>query len=214
MSLLMRHPARGERCSNEFGCGARWRWTAMPACAALIMLLAIPLLAGSPAQNQKKSKDNNKDSDASSASIVPVPDLQAIDIAVGQMLGAWQVGDIELMHKYYSDDVVVVSGSWEPPLIGWDTYVRAYQAQRARSQNGRMDRSNSLIKLMGDSAWVTYQWEYVGQVDGSQLDAVGQTTLVLQKRAGNWVIVVNHTSTVPLPVRSSAVPAAATSAKP
>jgi ketosteroid isomerase-like protein len=214
MHLPIHHSAEIERCNNKFRCGVKWNWAAMAACAAFIISLTIPVLAGSLAQNQKKSKDNNKDADVGGASLVPVPDTQAIDTAVGQMLGAWQVGDIELMHKYYSDDVVVVSGNWEPPLIGWDAYLRAYQAQRARSQNGRMDRSNTLTKVMGDSAWVTYQWEYVGQVDGSQLDAVGHTTLVLQKRAGNWVIVVNHTSTAPLPVRSSAVPAAAPSAKP
>jgi ketosteroid isomerase-like protein len=176
-----------------------------------VILLATCLAVGGHAQNQKKSKDG-KDAEIAAASAVQVPDLQAIDMAVGEMLGAWQVGDVEAMHKYYADDVVVVSGNWEPPLIGWDTYLRAYQAQRARSQNGRMDRTNTLTKLMGDSAWVTYQWEYVGQVDGSQLDAVGHTTLVLQKRAGNWVIVVNHTSTVPLPARP--VPAAAPTAKP
>jgi len=183
----------------------------MPVPAALIVLLT--LLASGPVQAQKKSKDN-KDADSSDVSSVPVPDTQAIDTAVGQMLGAWQVGDIALMHKYYADDVVVISGNWEPPLIGWDTYLRAYQAQRARAQNGRMDRSNTLIKVMGDSAWVAYQWEYVGQVDGGQLDAVGQTTLVLQKRAGNWVIVVNHTGTVPLPVRSSTAPAVNPNEKP
>jgi ketosteroid isomerase-like protein len=211
MRLPILHPAGIERCDGKFGTGVTWNWTAMVACAALILLLTIPVLAGS--SPQKKSKDN-KDADASGASVVQMPDTQAIDIAVGQMLGAWQVGDIELMHKYYGDDVVVVSGNWEPPLIGWDAYLRAYQAQRARSQNGRMERSNTLTKVMGDSAWVTYQWEYVGQVDGSQLDAVGHTTLVLQKRAGNWVIVVNHTSTAPLPVRSTAVPLPAPSAKP
>lgn len=212
MRLPIRHPAEIQRSNGQLKCG-KWNWTEIAACAALAISLTIPVLAGSPAQNQKKSKDN-KDADASEASLMPVPDTRAIDTAVGQMLGAWQVGDIELMHKYYADDVVVVSGNWEPPLIGWDAYLRAYQAQRARTQNGRMDRSNTLTKVMGDSAWVTYQWEYVGQVDGSQLDAVGHTTLVLQKRAGNWVIVVNHTSTAPLPVRSSAVPAAAPSAKP
>ena len=211
MRLPILHPARTERCSNKFARGAKLNWAATAACAALIMLWTIPVLAGSSAQ--KKSKDN-KDADASVPSVVSVPDAQAIDIAVGQMLGAWQIGDIELMHKYYGDDVVVVSGNWEPPLIGWDAYLRAYQAQRARAQNGRMERSNTLTKVMGDSAWVTYQWEYIGQVDGSQLDAVGHTTLLLQKRAGNWVIVLNHTSTAPLPVRSSAVPAPTPSAKP
>lgn len=208
MRLLKLLPAQTSAGDSRSKRDAKSRWAGMVALPALTLLLAIPLLAGGPARSQKKSKDA-KDPDVSSLPTMPVPDTQAIDTAVGQMLGAWQVGDIELMHKYYADDVVVVSGSWEPPLIGWNTYLRAYQEQRGHSQYGRMDRTNTLTKVLGDAAWVTYQWEYVGQVDGNQLDAVGHTTLVLQKRAGNWVIVVNHTSTVPLPARpASATPGA------
>jgi ketosteroid isomerase-like protein len=70
-----------------------------------------------------------------------------------------------------------------------------------------MDRSNSYIKVSGDTAWVSYQWQFFGQVDGNPTNAFGHTTLVLQKRAGSWLIVLNHTSGVP--ATPAAAPAAA-----
>ena len=101
----------------------------------------------------------------------------------------------------------MVSGAWEPPLQGWQNYLRAYQAQRARTQGVRLDRTNTFTKIQGDTAWCTYQWEFTGQVDGSPSNATGHTTLVLQKRAGKWLIVLNHTSVAPVPPRpASAVP--------
>jgi len=118
-------------------------------------------------------------------------------LLVSQMLAAWQVGDVETMHKYYADDMAAVSGSWEPPLVGWPAYAAAYEKQHSRTQNGRLERTNTFTKLMGDAAWVTYQWEFSGQVDGQPARANGHTTLVLQRRAGSWIIVLNHTSATP-----------------
>jgi ketosteroid isomerase-like protein len=76
-------------------------------------------------------------------------------------------------------------------------YAAAYQKQHSRTQNGRLERTNTFTKLMGDAAWVTYQWEFSGQVDGQPARANGHTTLVLQRRAGSWIIVLNHTSATP-----------------
>jgi ketosteroid isomerase-like protein len=119
------------------------------------------------------------------------------------MLGAWQVGDEELMHTFYSDDVLVVSGVWEPPVQGWKNYLRAYQTQRARTQHMRIERMNTFTKVTGATAWSTYQWDFVGEVDGTKTEAVGQTTLALEKRAGKWLIVINHTSVAPMPQRAT-----------
>jgi ketosteroid isomerase-like protein len=118
------------------------------------------------------------------------------------------------MHKTYADDATFVSGQWEPPVFGWANYVRAYQAQRARTKEDRLERTNSYTKVMGDTAWCTYQWRYTGQVDGLEAEAFGHTTLVLQKRGGSWLIVLNHTSVVPVsqPASSTAAPQAPQSA--
>lgn len=163
-------------------------------------ILALALMAVAvPASAQKKDKNKNApppDMGADIKSSMHEPDSQAIDQAIGEAMGYWQIGDPESMHKYYSDDVVLVSGAWEPPVIGWDNFLKAYQAQRAQVSGARMDRSNTLIKVNGNSAWATYQFTYVAQMDGKVVQFRGHTTLVLAKQADRWLITLNHSSIV------------------
>jgi ketosteroid isomerase-like protein len=165
--------------------------------AFAILLAAIFSLAlAATASAQKKKK---KDDTPTPPPSVALPDEQKIDYMIGEMLGAWQVGDIEKLHKAYADDVTVVNGLWAPPVIGWTSYLAGYQSQRARAQQVRLDRLNTLIRVAptANVAWACYQWDFSAVVDGQPSSAQGQTTLILEKRAdNNWVIVHNHTSLV------------------
>ncbi len=149
-----------------------------------------------PAQKQKKKKGQDAQTDSTEKVIPPLPDDRAIDLAISEMLGAWQIGDVERLHKHYADDVVVVSGAWEPPVVGWNNYVQAYQAQRQQAQGIRLDRRNTLIRVDGNVGWASYQWRFDATMNNSPIVAVGQTTLILEKRKDQWVIVHNHTSLV------------------
>jgi len=159
---------------------------------ALLLGTALLLACGSPAQAQKKKK--NDGSAADNGLVLPLGDEQQIDYLISDMLGAWQVGDIDKLHKDYADDVTIVNGIWAPPVFGWKNFLAAYQAQHARMQQIRMDRSNTYIKYSGDFAWACYQWDFSAVVDGQPSAARGQTTLIFQKRNDRWVIVLNHTS--------------------
>ncbi len=165
--------------------------------AVLALVLAV---VAAPVTAQKKKDKKKAQASAEAAaelkSLMALPAPQAVDQAVGEALGYWQIGDVDALHKYYSDDVVTVSGGWGPPLVGWDNYLKAYQAQRATVSGGRMDRSNTLIKVNGDSAWATYQFIYTAMVGTNPVEYRGHTTLVLNKVGGRWVIVLNHTSIV------------------
>jgi ketosteroid isomerase-like protein len=175
------------------------------AAMALVLLVSAALPA---AQKNKKNANDAKEPEVTGiSSLMTLPDSQGIELMISQMLAAWQIGDEQLLHTFYADDVLVVSGAWEPPLQGWPSYLRAYQSQRARTQGVRLERTNTYTKVLGTTAWCTYQWEFTGQVDGAPANAVGQTTLVLEKRGVKWLIVVNHTSVAPTPQR--AVPATA-----
>ena len=177
------------------------------ACAniAIALILCVPLTLPAAQKNNKNAPKQTTTVQDAPALPAPPPmsDSQGIELEISQMLGAWQVGDEELMHSFYSDDVLVISGVWEPPVQGWKNYLRAYQAQRARTQHMRIERLNTFTKVTGATAWSTYQWDFVGDVDGTRTEAVGQTTLVLEKRAGKWLIVVNHTSVAPMPQRAT-----------
>ena len=128
--------------------------------------------------------------------MIPMSDEAQIDYMISEMLGAWQIGDIEKLHKDYADDVIVVNGTWAPPVVGWSNYLAAYQQQRARMQQVRLDRANTYIKVDGTFGWACYQWDFSATVDGQPTTSQGQTTLVLEKRNNRWVIVHNHTSLV------------------
>ncbi|HXN22424.1 MAG TPA: nuclear transport factor 2 family protein [Candidatus Dormibacteraeota bacterium] len=162
----------------------------------LVLFLAAGLLCAGSTDSQKQKKKKGKPAPEESADkpLIPIPDDRAIDALISEMLGAWQLGDLAGLHKYIADDVVVVSGAWEPPVAGWDNYAQAYQRQRDRTQNVVLDRTNTYIKVVGSVSWVSYQWEFRGVVDGSPMTVRGQTTLILQKQKDRWMIVHNHTS--------------------
>ncbi len=179
-----------------------WAWPTARgwfAFGGLLLMVLVVLMGASPlaGQKEKKRKDREQEQGNASDTTVRLPDPQAIEVAISEMLGAWQIGDVEMLHKYYADDVRVVSGAWEPPLAGWANYLRAYQSQRERMSAGRIDRSNTYINVKGNYAWATYQWDFAAMVDGALTSARGHTTLVLEKRGDRWLIVHNHTSLVP-----------------
>ena len=163
----------------------------------LVFALSLICITPAAAQKEKKKKPEPASATDSSKLLVPMSDEQQIDYLISEMLGAWQLGDIEKLHQDYGDDVAVVNGSWAPPIFGWNNYLAVYQQQRTRMQQVRMDRSNTFIKVSGTVAWACYQWDFEGTVDGQQMQSQGQTTLVFEKRNNHWVIVLNHTSVAP-----------------
>jgi ketosteroid isomerase-like protein len=176
---------------------ARIFQTAIPFFLAAVLFLT----CGSPAAAQKekkKKKDTSPPTDTSNM-MIPLADEQQIDYLLSDMLGAWQVGDIEKLHKDYADDVSIVNGSWAPPILGWTNYLAVYQGQRARMKQVRMDRSNTYIKVSGTVGWACYQWDFAAVVDGQPSASQGHTTVVVEKRSNRWVIVHNHTSLAAAP---------------
>jgi uncharacterized protein (TIGR02246 family) len=147
------------------------------------------------AQKEKKKKKNASAADTSGP-IIPLADEQQIDYMISQMLGAWQVGDVEKLHSYYADDVSIVNGAWAPPVLGWSNYLALYQQTRTRMQQVRLDRDNSYIKVSGNFAWSCYQWEFTAMAGDQPTASRGQTTLVLEKRNNHWLIIHNHTSLI------------------
>jgi len=173
--------------------------------AVSLFLGAVLFLACAPAGAQKKKKNDPAPTD--NKPVIPMSDEQQIDYMISEMLGAWQLGDIERLHKAYADDVSIVNGIWAPPVFTWTNYLAVFQQQHARMQQVRMDRSNTYIKLSGNFGWACYQWDFSAVVDGQPSAARGQTTLIVEKRNDRWVIVHNHTS---LPPAAQPIPPANT----
>lgn len=164
----------------------------------LALLIAATFSIGTPAfgQDNKKQKKGKQDTSENPMPMPPVPTADQLDQNIGEMLGAWQVGDVEAMHKFYADDATFTSGAFEPPIVGWQNYVSSYQKSRARFEGMQLIRKNTVIYFRTDFAWASYQWELLGTIDGQPYSARGQTSLIFGKTADKWLIVHNHTSQV------------------
>ena len=150
------------------------------ACASrkVAILIAMFMLASGAAWAQKKPK--NKAADQSPMPKVPMPVSDEIDKDISEMLAAFQLGKVDMMHKYYSDNAVFVSGAYAPPIVGWANYVEDYQRSLAAFQGMQLIRRNTDVFVHGDIAWASYQWEFLSSYQGKPYSAHGQTTLILQ----------------------------------
>jgi ketosteroid isomerase-like protein len=174
---------------------------------AIIAALAFACASPASAQKDKKKKPAAIQPADSTNPLVPMSDENQIDYMISEMLGAWQVGDVDKLHKDYADDVTVVNGAYAPPIVGWTNYLAVYQQQRTRMSQVRLDRSNTVIRVQGNVGWACYQWDFAATVDGQPSTAQGQTTLVMEKRNNHWIIVHNHTSMVPMTTPTGTAPA-------
>src|ERR1700730_3002090 len=88
------HGADMRRVAVKFAAGFRL-W--------IIPALAL-ILAAIPAGAQKKDKNKNASASEAGGELKPgmyLPDSQAVDLAIGEALGYWQIGDADSLHKYY-----------------------------------------------------------------------------------------------------------------
>ena len=160
--------------------------------SAAILIWGVSSRAGA----QQKKKGDNPDAASQSMAILAGSPSDQIDHDIGEMLGAFQVGDVDAMHKYYADNATFVSGTYEPPVVGWKNYVAVYLRQKAAFQGIQLIRRNTFIFVHQDVSWVSYQWQFDSTWNGKPFTARGQTTLVLNKVGDNWLIVHNHTSEI------------------
>ncbi len=171
----------------------RFAYSRSLACVFAAFLFFIGSSAIWAGQKNKNSKDKDNSGPLPE---IPMSVSDQIDHDIGEMLGAFQVGDVEAMHKYYSDNATFVSGVYAPPVVGWKNYVALYEREKAAFPGMQLIRRNTFIFVHGDVSWASYQWEFDSTLNGKPFTARGQTTLVLTKVGDNWLIVHNHTSEI------------------
>ena len=177
---------------------------------AVLAAIFVLALSSSVAAAQKNKKNSASLPQLNNDDAPPLPagtDAEQIDHDIGEMLAGFQLNNVEMMHKYYSDSVTFISGDFAPPIVGWQNYVPLYEKQAASFSGVQLVRRNTIIFPHGDFAWAMYQWEFTAYYNGQPYSARGQTTLIFNKVGGNWIIVHNHTSVVPQAATQNQPPA-------
>jgi len=172
---------------------ARRSATILAVAAALVLAVGLP---ASAKQKNKHKKDSDDSDQVDPVTMPPLPVSDQINLDIGHMLGAFELGDVDIMHKYYADDATFVSGVWAPPVVGWANYVPLYKREWSAYQGIQLLRRNTYVFVHADVAWASYQWEFDASYHGQPYQARGQTTLIFNKVGDNWLIVHNHTSEI------------------
>jgi len=68
-------------------------------CCRWFPLSLSPAFLPSRRKKKKKKKTDPSSSSDTSKTLIPLTDEQQIDYTLSDMLGAWQLGDIEKLHK-------------------------------------------------------------------------------------------------------------------
>lgn len=124
-------------------------------------------------------------------------DEEKIETVIAAVMEAYQTGNYDAMGKYYAADVTMVPSDYGPPIKGWGTVKQRYLEAAASFGGVEMARENTMIQRRGKVAWAVYQWKFAAIANGQPVGALGHTTLILEKRGGDWVIVHNHSSALP-----------------
>lgn len=120
-----------------------------------------------------------------------------IEAVIAAVVEAYNTGDYAAMGRYYTPDVTMMPSDYSPPIVGWSQVEERYRQAYARYGQVTLARENTKIVQRGKFAWASYQWRFAGISDQQTVEALGHTTLILEKRGGNWLIVHNHSSMVP-----------------
>ena len=124
-------------------------------------------------------------------------DEQQIEGVIAAVLEGYRTGNTASLGRYHAADVVVVPGDYNPVVEGWTNIEPRYRLAQAGYDELDLMRENTRIVRRGKVAWASYQWRLAGVRGKETIQALGHTTLILEKRGGQWVIVHNHTSVVP-----------------
>lgn len=133
---------------------------------------------------------------------------QKIEAVIAAVVEAYRTGNYATLGRYYAPEVTVVPGDYNPPVAGWPNVEQRYRESFANLTGAEMVRENTRIERRGNLAWAVYEWRFLGNLGEQTVAAAGHTTLILEKRRGNWVVVHNHTSVIlppPAPEKSTPV---------
>jgi ketosteroid isomerase-like protein len=127
-------------------------------------------------------------------------DRQALQQVLDKYIQSVNSADVSLASEIWSQspDLVVVAPfgrfqGWES--VRDDVYLKVLQ-QGFSERNLRS--SNMAMEVMGDSAWVVYDWEFTGRrTNGAATTSKGWESQMLRRTERGWRIVHLHYSVPP-----------------
>lgn len=122
----------------------------------------------------------------------------AIKAGIDSWITAVEGKDIRLLPQVVAQEagsvwIGVGAGDW---LEGYEALEQAMQGQNAALDDIHIEVSDEIIHIspQADIAWATNQWIFNARIKDQVMAMPLRCTWILEKRAGQWVIVHFHKS--------------------
>ena len=109
----------------------------------------------------------------------------------------WTRGRATDLREYFHEDMVAITPSDRMPLLGRDACVAAWTEYAESTKILFWETRSPRIRVYGDAAIETYQYEMQGERDGEVLHPSGRDMVVLIREAGRWWVVADQFSPHP-----------------
>jgi ketosteroid isomerase-like protein len=111
--------------------------------------------------------------------------------------GAWERRDMEFIEEYYTHDPDMLLFFERRQLQGWERVKALYENMFSHASRGEVEstHSNARVGASGDMAYVASNFRLeVKEPSGRSSVDEGRSTVVFERREGDWVVVHRHTS--------------------
>jgi ketosteroid isomerase-like protein len=110
---------------------------------------------------------------------------------------AWEKRDMDFIERYYAHDHDMLLFFERRQLTGWKRVKTLYRNMFSHASQGEVEstHSNAKVKVIGDMAYVASNFRLkVKEHSGRSVVDEGRSTVVFERRKGNWIVVHRHTS--------------------
>jgi len=132
---------------------------------------------------------------------------KAVRDALMQSATGFERNDLAMLNRVYANDESVTIFESGYANYGWTDYRDHHLVPEMKEfKNTKYTLSDIKVKISGNTAWATYKYALKGDVKDRKIDVNGLGTVVLEERAGRWLIVHTHTSAPRRPPAAAASP--------
>ena len=127
----------------------------------------------------------------------PSSEEAAVLAKVEAFNGAWERRDMEFIEEYYAHDPGMLLFFERRQLQGWERVKVLYENMFFHASRGEVESTHSNVRVgaAGDMAYVAsnFRLEVKEPSGGCSVDE-GRSTVVFERRSGDWVVAHRHTS--------------------
>lgn len=122
-------------------------------------------------------------------------DIREIESLLSRFGEAVSAADVDVIRSCYAEAAVSVFTGTTGRIRGRDAITEVWQKHVGDWADVRLERTDTVVRIHGDTAWATFTWSGAGSADGARYRVDGERwSVVLLWEDGGWRLAQTHSS--------------------